>query len=64
MFFPKLVGNTAIESFLSNTFCIISFGSDLSCRAPTTFKLEGEVTSLSESSQGEVGRLLGEVNCD
>ena len=33
-------------------------------RAPTTFKLEGEVTSLSESSQGEVGRLLGEVNCD
>ena len=25
------------------------------CRAPTTFKLEGEVTSLSESSQGEVG---------
>jgi hypothetical protein len=22
---------------------------------PTTFKLEGEVTSLSESSQGEVG---------
>ena len=23
-------------------------------RAPTTFKLEGEVTSLSESSQGEV----------
>jgi hypothetical protein len=23
--------------------------------APTTFKLEGEVTSLSESSQGEVG---------
>ena len=35
-----------------------------SIRAPTTFKLEGEVTSLSESSQGEVGRLLGEVNCD
>ena len=38
--------------------------------APTTFKLEGEVTSLSESSQGEVGknrevgRLLGEVNFD
>jgi hypothetical protein len=26
------VGNTAIESFLSNTFCIISFCSDLSCR--------------------------------
>ena len=24
-------------------------------RAPTTFKLEGEVTSLSESLQGEVG---------
>ena len=24
-------------------------------RAPTTFKLEGEVTSLSENSQGEVG---------
>jgi hypothetical protein len=24
-------------------------------RAPTIFKLEGEVTSLSESSQGEVG---------
>ena len=24
-------------------------------RARTTFKLEGEVTSLSESSQGEVG---------
>jgi hypothetical protein len=24
-------------------------------RAPTTFKLEGEVTSLSKSSQGEVG---------
>jgi hypothetical protein len=24
-------------------------------RALTTFKLEGEVTSLSESSQGEVG---------
>ena len=40
-------------------------------RAPTTFKLEGEVTSLSESSQGEVGDnrekwgdLWGEVNCD
>jgi hypothetical protein len=33
-------------------------------RALITFKLEGEVTSLSESSQGEVGRLLGEVNCD
>jgi hypothetical protein len=33
-----------------------------SFRAPTTFKLEGEVTSLSESSQGEVGRLLGEVD--
>jgi hypothetical protein len=49
------MSNTAIESFLSNTFCIISFCSDLSCRAPTTFKLEGEVTSLSESSQGEVG---------
>ena len=29
-------------------------------RALTTFKLEGDVTSLSESSQGEVG----EVNCD
>jgi hypothetical protein len=27
----------------------------LNTRAPTTFKLEGEVTSLSESSQGEVG---------
>ena len=27
-------------------------------RAPTTFKLEGEVTSFSESSQGEVGKLL------
>ena len=24
-------------------------------RAPTTFKLEGEVTSISESSQEEVG---------
>jgi hypothetical protein len=24
-------------------------------RVPTTFKLEGEVTSLSESSQGKVG---------
>jgi hypothetical protein len=41
-----------------------------SIRAPTTFKLEGEVTSLSESSQGEVadkrevGRLLGEDYCD
>jgi hypothetical protein len=23
-----------------------------------------EVTSLSESSHGEVGRLLGEINCD
>jgi hypothetical protein len=38
-------------------------------RAPTTLKLEEEVTSLSEGSQGEVGdnkvwRLLGEVNCD
>ena len=32
MLFPKPVGNTAIESFLSNTFCIISFCSDLSCR--------------------------------
>ena len=31
-------------------------------RALTTFKLEGEMTSLSGSSQGEVGRLLGEVN--
>ena len=32
MLFPKHVGNTAIESFHSNTFCIISFCSDLSCR--------------------------------
>ena len=33
MLFPKPVGNTAIESFLSNnTFCIIPFCSDLSCR--------------------------------
>ena len=32
MLFLKPVGNTAIESFLSNTFCIISFCSDLSCR--------------------------------
>ena len=32
MLFPKPVGNTAIESFLSNTFCIISFCSYLSCR--------------------------------
>jgi hypothetical protein len=32
MLFPKPMGNTAIESFLSNTFCIISFCSDLSCR--------------------------------
>ena len=32
MLFPKPVGNTAIKSFLSNTFCIISFCSDLSCR--------------------------------
>ena len=32
MLFPKPVGNTAIESFLSNTFCIISICSDLSCR--------------------------------
>jgi hypothetical protein len=31
---------------------------------PTTFKLEGEVTFLSESSHGEVGRPMGEVNCD
>jgi hypothetical protein len=28
------------------------------------FQIEGEVTYLSGSSQGEVGRLLGEVNCD
>ena len=28
------------------------------------FQIEGEVTYLSESSQGEVGRLPGEVNCD
>ena len=34
----------------------------MNTRTPTTFKLEGEVTSLSESSQGEVGKLLGEVN--
>jgi hypothetical protein len=33
-------------------------------RALTTFKLEGEVTSLSESSQREVVRILGEVNYD
>ena len=41
-------------------------------RALTTFKLEGEVTSLSEvgrllgevTSLSEVGRLLGEVNCN
>jgi hypothetical protein len=32
MLFLKPVGNTAIESFLSNTFCIIFFCSDLSCR--------------------------------
>ena len=30
----------------------------------TTFKLEGAVTSPSESSQREVGRLLVEVNSD
>jgi hypothetical protein len=28
MLFPKPMGNTAIESFLSNTCCIISFCSD------------------------------------
>ena len=28
MLFPKPVGNTAIESFLSNTFCIISLAVD------------------------------------
>jgi hypothetical protein len=33
----------------------ISSDSFLTIRALTTFKLEGEVTSLSESSQGEVG---------
>ena len=32
MLFLKPVGNTAIECFLSNTFCIISFCSELSCR--------------------------------
>ena len=32
MLFLKPMGNTAIEFFLSNTFCIISFYSDLSCR--------------------------------
>jgi hypothetical protein len=38
-------------------FCKFSFESKLHTiiRAPTTFKLEGEVTSLSETSQGEMG---------
>jgi len=34
------------------------------CRALTTFKLEGEVTSLSGSSQGEVEDNRREVNGD
>jgi hypothetical protein len=44
--------------------CKTTFNSAFVGRALTTFKLEGEVTSLSESSQEEVGKLLGEVNCD
>ena len=39
--------------YLFNKKCPIL--QDIQCRAPTTFKLEGEVTSLSENPQGEVG---------
>jgi hypothetical protein len=45
-----------------------TYKKSLVCKTPivkvTTFKLEGEVTSLSESSQREVVRILGEVNYD
>jgi hypothetical protein len=41
------------EQISSGSFKFTKFGQVSS--APTTFKLEGEVTSLSESSQGDVG---------
>ena len=52
------------EQVISNLQMQVESALQVFNRALTTFKLEGEVTSLSESSQGEVERLLGEVNCD
>jgi len=47
---------------ISSTIEHSTFGRfSISYRTLTTFKLEGEVTSLSGRSQREVGRLLGEV---
>jgi hypothetical protein len=42
-------------NFIAQDLGFSSTENSLKLRAPTTFKLEGEVTSLSESSQGEVG---------
>ena len=48
-------GNTAIESFLSNTFCIISFCYDLSCRwnclsSPPSHFGQGKIIYICKSS--------------
>ena len=42
-------------NFIAHDLGFSSTENSLKLRAPTTFKLEGEVTSLSESSQREVG---------
>jgi hypothetical protein len=42
-------------TFLYSVFPSFKWGEPAINRAPTTFKLEAEVTSLSERSQGEVG---------
>jgi hypothetical protein len=48
-------GSLGNRNVTFNTFFCTNILSSAVPRAPTTFKLEGEVTSLSESSQGEVG---------
>jgi hypothetical protein len=58
---PLLINEKVPSPFLPRIrYSVKKNGSDeitsnMYTRAPTTFKLEGEVTCLSESSQGEVG---------
>ena len=49
------MNNPGLMNHEKNFRLIRPYGS----RAPTTFKLEGEVISLSGSSQGEVGETSG-----
>ena len=51
---PGSMGSN-ISAYSSNRILCSHSYLECICMALTTFKLEGEMTSLSESSQGEVG---------